>query len=209
MHRKVFLALAVVACLSAPALAVTTVTAGNWIFPAGAVDQVIQITSTNNAADVTAGMNFVIQIGDGVAGGKPLLTFVDIITGTIFAANNTGQFNTLPSQLPTPNPFSGQLTNPGFVYTGSVTTAAGTVTTAGLLGTVKVSTVGVPVGVYPLRLNKTQFPPVQFNFAPTAATRIDGTITVVPEPATVVMGLFAVAGLGAVAIRRRKARKAA
>jgi hypothetical protein len=209
MHRKVFLALAVVACLSAPALAVTTVTAGNWVFLPNTIDNEIKITSTNNAADVTAGMNFVVQIDNGVAGAKPIITFVDMITGTPFAGNNTGQFNTLPSQLPTPNPFSGQLTNPGYVYTGSVTTASGTVTTAGLLGTIKVSTVGVGPGVWPLRLNKTAFPPVAFNFAPTAATRIDGTITVVPEPATVVMGLFAVAGLGAVAIRRRRARKAA
>jgi hypothetical protein len=38
---------------------------------------------------------------------------------------------------------------------------------------------------------------------------VNGTITIVPEPGSIVMGLFAAAGLGAVVIRRRKARKAA
>jgi hypothetical protein len=209
MHKKAFFALAILGCLATAAQAVTTVTAGNYFFAPNTVNNEVKITGTNDANDQTAGMNFVIQIGDGVTAGQPLLTFVDLIAGTIFNSNNTGQFNTLPSQAPTPNPFSGNLTNPGIVYTGSVTTSSGTVGTAGLLGTLKFSTVGVAPGVYQLRLNKTAFPPVAFNFAPTAATRVDGTITVTPEPSAIVMGLIAATGLGAVMYRRRRARKAA
>jgi MYXO-CTERM domain-containing protein len=59
------------------------------------------------------------------------------------------------------------------------------------------------------------FPQPTFNFAPTAVVRDDFStdatayIQVVPEPTSVVLGLFAAAGLGAVVIRRRRARKAA
>jgi hypothetical protein len=204
MIRFATLALLILGCLAGIAQAVTTVTVGNWVFVGGTVDNVITITSTNDANDMTAGMNFVIQIDNGLPGPKPLITFVDMITGTPFQGNNTGQFNTLPSQLPTLNPFSGQLTNPGYVYTGSVTTASGVVGTAGLLGTIKVSMVGVPFGVYAVRLNKTAFPPVAFNFAPTATVRVDGTITFVPEPTTLALSAVALAGLVIVGWRVRR-----
>ncbi|MBI3840192.1 MAG: hypothetical protein HY288_19900 [Planctomycetia bacterium] len=36
----------------------------------------------------------------------------------------------------------------------------------------------------------------------------DGTVTIVPEPTSIVLGLFAAAGLGIVAIRKRRARRA-
>jgi hypothetical protein len=205
MLRRALLCLGLSLLFAAPAQAITIVRAGNWNFPNETPNNFITITSTNTANDMTAGMNFVVQIGDGVLGGKPLITGVDLITGTIFAGNNTGQFNTLPSQLPTPNPFSGTLTNPGVVYTGSVTTASGTVSTAGLLGTLKISTFGGIYGTWPLRLNKTAFPPVAFNFAPTAVTRIDGTITVDPEPSSLVIALIGAGGLAYFAYRRRRA----
>lgn len=38
-------------------------------------------------------------------------------------------------------------------------------------------------------------------------TIVDGAITIVPEPTSVVLGLFAAAGLGLVAIRKRRARR--
>jgi hypothetical protein len=205
MLRQSLVALALSSLFAASAQAVTTVSAGNWFIPAETLNNVITITSTNNANDMTAGMNFVVQIDNGLPGPKPVITFVDMITGTPFQGNNTGQFNTLPSQLPTSNPFSGQLTNPGYVYTGSVTTASGMVTTAGLLGTIKVSTVGAAWGIYPLRLNKTAFPPVAFNFAPTAVTRIDGTIFVDPEPSSMVIAAIGTGGLAYFAYRRRRA----
>jgi len=36
----------------------------------------------------------------------------------------------------------------------------------------------------------------------------NGSITIVPEPTSVVLGLFAAAGLAAVAVRKKRARRA-
>jgi hypothetical protein len=203
MLRRALLCLGLSLLCAAPVQALTIVNGGNWVF-GFAPNNVITITSTNTANDMTAGMNFVVQIGDGVSINNPIITAVDLVTDTIFSGNNTGQFNTLPNQSPTPNPFSGTLTNPGFVYTGSITTASGTVSTAGVLGRITVSTV-LSYGVYPLRLNKTAFPPVAFNFAPTAAMRIDGVITVLPEPSSFAIAALGAAGLAYFAYRRRRA----
>jgi len=52
----------------------------------------------------------------------------------------------------------------------------------------------------------TDFVALNNTFIPTAIT--DGSITIVPEPTSVVLGLFAAAGLGIVAIRKRRARRA-
>jgi hypothetical protein len=203
MIRFATLALFVLGYLAGMAQVVTTVTAGNWIYN-GEPELVIRITSTNDANDMTTGMEFVVQIGDGLPGPKPLITFADLITGTPFESNHFfGQFNVDPTQPLGLNPFSGQLPNPGYVYRGSVTTASGVVSTAGLLGTIKVSMVGVVPGVYPLRLNKTAFPPVAFNFVGSAVTRINGTITFVPEPTTLALAAVALAGLVIVGRRVR------
>jgi len=67
------------------------------------------------------------------------------------------------------------------------------------------------VGTWPLFLLGAAAGPTDFvapngTFVTTAIT--DGSITVVPEPTSVVLGLFAAAGLGIVAIRKRRARRA-
>lgn len=41
-----------------------------------------------------------------------------------------------------------------------------------------------------------------------AATVTDGSVTIVPEPSTIMLGLFAATGLGVVALRKRRARRA-
>jgi hypothetical protein len=203
MHRKVFLALGMVLCLGALAQgAITVSTGGPYVFAAGTTGNIVLITGVASAGEMVGGMNFVVGTGNQGAG-QPIISSVDILTGTVFAANNTGQF---PVGFPAP----------GTVVVYSVTTAAGTVSPTGLLGTLQISTVGVPVGIYALNLKKNVgFPQPTFNFAPTAVVRDDFTtdatayIQVVPEPTSVVLGLFAAAGLGAVVIRRRRARKAA
>lgn len=88
------------------------------------------------------GENFNAQIaGGGTANGGtpgPIFTGVDLITGTIFSGNNTGQQNlTLGSQ----------------VYSGSVITSSSTVPATGLLTTLTIDTTGFLGGeTYSLKL---------------------------------------------------------
>jgi hypothetical protein len=187
--------------------AITVSTGGPYVFTEGTVGNIVTVTGVAGAGELIQGMNFTIGTGNQGAG-QPIITAVDIIgVGTVFNGNNTGQFNVV-------NPVPATVT----VY--SVTTAAGTVSPTGTLGFVTISTVGVPVGVYALNLKKNVgFPQPTFSFAPAGFTVVrddfstDATAVIqvvpIPEPASVVLGLFAIAGLGAVVIRRRRARKAA
>ena len=105
--------------------------------------QRVQIFVTGGLA--VQGMNFNAQIADGgpELGGSidgPDITGVDVLAGTIFANNNTGQQN--------PGSFS-QL---GIRYT---TTNTGTVNASGLLGTITIDTTGFSSGGFDLRLDNT------------------------------------------------------
>jgi hypothetical protein len=207
MHRRVLFAVAIVCCLAAVAQAALTVsTGGPYSFMTGTVGNKIAITGSVSAGETVGGMNFVVGIGaqDATA---PVITAVDLIgPGTVFNPNNTGQFVV-------------GFGVPGTVVVYSVTTAAGTVSPVGTLGFLDISTVGIAPGSYALNLKKNVgFPQPVFNFAPTAVTRddfsTDATAIInvtpqIPEPASIVLGLFAAAGLGAVVIRRHRARKTA
>jgi len=149
----------------------------------------------------------------------------DVITGTIFASNHT-----------TPTDPGGGVEGPMTAWI-SVTTQAGTVTASGLLATLFVDTTGFTSGQWELDLGGTAGSngggsnagggtglydnaggPIGNNL-PTGSTSLAGVATsayqvfdtsiVVPEPSSVVLGLFAAVGLGFVAIRRRMARRAA
>jgi hypothetical protein len=215
MHRKVFLAIVMVCCLCASAHATVTVSVGGpYVFTENTVGNIVLLTATGG--DAVAGANYVLSIDTEIDAGLPLITAVDLEAGTIWAANNDGQVNTDPvGNANGP----GVLTVPGSRYRGSIITDAGTVTATGLLGTFTISTVGVAPGIYPLYLQKNVGTPMSiFNFAPTAVTRADFTtdenvhyieVVAIPEPASIVLGIFAAAGLSVVVLRRRRARKSA
>ena len=198
MFRKVGLSLAILVCLASSAYALPVIVLGNYNMPAGTTGNVINVFVTS---DVTVqGLNFIMDSNLAAAGG-PLITAVDIVgAGTVFGANNTGQ--------------GGSPAPPALKIKQSTTTAAGTVgpwAVSSLLAHVTFSTVGVSPGVYALRIMgmATAGGGSTTNFAIVAidanASR-NGTITVtsVPEPTTLVLGLFAAAGLGVVAIRNRR-----
>jgi len=117
-----------------------------------------------------AGLNFNIQIGDGVvtSGGAsaPVIAQADILTGTIFAANHTG--------LRTGADMQGDaVLVPQHEYQATTTTS-GTVIAGGLLAIVTIDTTGFQVGSWSLVMSSTVNGPT--DFAGVAATIIDGSI---------------------------------
>jgi hypothetical protein len=221
MQRKVLLTLALVFCLATAAQADLTVSVGNYTVPfsAGAATQQIPLFITGPATPITAS-NINVEIGPvGFTGGSfvfpngpsPTLNFSGqntvtpnsgTITGSVYstAANGFGDagtdnYNILVFQFLS-------------VPTSPVLSTAGT----GLLMNVIVNYGGVAPGTYPIIIDDANGNgPIDFqnNGNGVAATLINGSITITPEPSSVVLGLFAAASLGFVAIRKNRARRAA
>jgi hypothetical protein len=134
-----------------------------------------------SGGDFVAGLNFNAQVADGgsEAGGTingPKITGVDLLTGTPFAGNNTGQ--TEGGGVP-------QVA----IYT--VTTQNGTVSADGKLATLTLDTTGIAPGVYSLSLFETLNGPTSFlsGTGDTIDAAItDGSITIVPEPTIMALG---------------------
>lgn len=117
------------------------------------------------------GLNFNLQIADGgpAAGGVisgPAITAVDLLTGTIFAADNTGM------RLDAPDP-AGDDPVPQHTYRGT-STAAGTVAADGLLAMVTIDTTGFERGAWSLTISDTVNGAT--DFAGVEATILDGAI---------------------------------
>jgi hypothetical protein len=88
MLRSFGLSLAILVSLASAALATPTIVIGNYPLPSGSNNNVIQIFVTGG--DQVQGLNFIMDINNDLPGG-PTIMAVDILTGTIFAGNNTGQ----------------------------------------------------------------------------------------------------------------------
>lgn len=193
MQRKVVLSFAVLLCLTAVAQAVPLITVGNHILQPNMAGQTIDILVSGG--DAVAGTNFRAQVGDGgpPLGGvdvAPSMTGSIIAAGTIFAPNNTGMAD---------------LSIPPLYVELVTTTSAGTVAASGVVAKLTFDTTGFAGGSWVLSLNTLGGPT---DFGLLAADLQDGSITIVPEPSSVVLGLFAVAGFGAVVIRKRRASRA-
>jgi len=127
-------------------------------------------------SEKTAGLNFNVQTGDGgtAAGGTiyaPAITAGDILTGTIFASNNTGQGG------------GGALADQ--VYEATTTTSSGKVSADGMLATVTFDTTGFFVGdgPFPLIMSVTVNGPTDFAGTPGVTLSVtDGQITLLQAP---------------------------
>lgn len=152
---------------------------GNNDLAANSVGQVvnlfIQNTGTTSADDVQVfGISFNVQIADGsTSTSAPNLTGVDILTGSVFASNNTGQQN------PTMTVHHWNATTT--TSSGAATLVHGTTTEIGQL---TIDTTGFSSGSWALSLTLYNGGTHYFdNHAnPIVPTITDGTITVVPEP---------------------------
>jgi MYXO-CTERM domain-containing protein len=204
--RKVGLSLAVLLCLAGVAQAATSIVVGNHILQPNQAGQVVQIFVAGG--DQIQGMNLNAQIGaDPENAVTPVFEFgggagasTIIGAGTIFAPNNVGM---------------NDVTFYPALFQAGTATSTGTVAANGLLATLVIDTTGFFSGTWALSLNNTLGGPTDWagsifngNEVPNPEI-IDGSITIeIPEPTSIVMGMFGLAGLGAVAIRRRRARQA-
>src|SRR5687768_3460768 len=132
---------AAIAGLAGIASAVPVITVGNHELLPNTAGQTIQIHVSGG--DDVDGLNFNAQIGNGgpEVGGTdgPNLT-ADIINGTIFAGNNTGQQD--PGSVPQ-------------VAARTTTTGQGTVDAQGVLATLTIDTTGFFTGTFDLLLSNT------------------------------------------------------
>jgi hypothetical protein len=226
MQRKVCLSLALMLCLAAVAQASPTITLGNYNLLPNTAGQQIVINVTGivpNAGNTAApgnvnGMVFSVAIGEGGPGFGgvigPVMTAIDVDSGpSIWVAPQSPAGHNAPADFIDAGGQLGQssfLTISGFVNV-----------TGGVLATLIVDTTGFGPGTHKLTLSggviEENLGNTELSGSSTPDPTIivyqfyDGTggqITIVPEPSSVVLGLFAVAGLGAVAIRKRRARRA-
>jgi hypothetical protein len=122
-----------------------SVAVGNHLLMANTPNQTFTIQITGG--EQVAGEDFFAQIGDGGAynngvNSKPSFANVDIIGGTIFAANNNG---------PQVNPTVPNSAHPLIWEMGTVT-ASGSVAATGKLATLTIDTTGLSSGTFPLVL---------------------------------------------------------
>lgn len=159
-------------------------------------NQVIEFFVTGTG-ETAPGLNFNIQVGDGgTAGGGsivgPAITGLDIISGTIFDGNNTGQAGLGAGTVPQ-------------VAGATTTTNSGTVEPDGLLATVTFDTTGFGLGTGPfdLLLSDTLNGMTEFPFASDDLVVTDGRILIVPVPEPAGLILF-LSGGACMFFRRRR-----
>jgi len=200
MQRRLLtiFALAVVMCLPITAMAVPTITAGNHVFQEGVGNVSFDILA--GGGDGVQGVDLLVFTGTnggdltGNSPDAPTIVSVDVVgAGTIFQPNNTGQNN---------------ITVGTNIYQGGTTTGTGTVAADGVLAHVTIDITGWAIGVYPLWVSDAN--PLFGDgllgsaYSQQITSAADGTITIVPEPSSIVLGLFAAAGMAAMVIRRRR-----
>ena len=202
--------LAVLLFVVSPALAAINIDVGDHIIYADLPDQIVQIYVTGDE-DVQALIAY-LQVANGGPeaepwlGGEtgidgPVITALDIITGTIFDGNNMGQFGDDDN-----DPDTGEDLVPQY-EAGETITASGTVVATGLLVTLTLDTTGFLEGTWDLRMADTITGDSSFPYSdPPTITNGSITLVPIPEPAVVLQLLTGLAGLGLVATWRRRLR---
>jgi hypothetical protein len=154
--------------------------------------------SSPSAVDV-AGLNFNIQLGDGTVG--PTITGVDLLTGTPFASNNTGQTDNSSGAHQafwTVTTSSGAVSlSPGSTKVATVTFDGTSLTSGQNWGLFLEATHNGPTRYLDTTVNANDIP----------MTITDGSLTIVPEPSTYAL----ISGVGclafAAAFRRARGRQ--
>jgi hypothetical protein len=134
--------------------------------------QQVQVFATGSEA--VSGIDFFVQIGDGgtTVGGDdtgPTITNLDLVTGTIFASNNSGAF-TDPAPL---------------IWSATTTTMGGTVPAGGLLATLTIDTTGLTTGQFDFLLNPPATGPTAFADPGVTTTLTGGWLRIGAAPGPV------------------------
>ncbi len=200
MQRRFVALFAVVAVLAMPALAsaAVTVTASNHVFGPGGGVAVVDVIITSDAGEGLNSMDLNAIVNNNVGGG-PIITGFNI-TGapTLWQLNATTLINGVDP--PGTEIFESVVNN------SAVNSAIGA---SSILATVTIDTTGLGPGAWPWSVgpnpNSQTAPTTLFSVSgEIVPVYFDGVISVVPEPSSVVLGLFAAAGMAAVVIRRRR-----
>jgi hypothetical protein len=147
------------------------ITAGMHTLLPNTPGQQLQILTTGGEG--VSGIDFFVQIGDGgpTVGGDdtgPTITNLDLVAGTIFAANNSGIF-TDPAPL---------------IWGATTTTTSGTVPADGLVATLTIDTTGLSTGQFDLILNPPATGPTAFADSSVTTSLTNGWLRIGAAPMT-------------------------
>ena len=204
MQRRAFLFLIGMLALPALAKAAVTITVPNQGLLPNMSGQFIDIMIAATAGEGLNSMDFDLVINN-LAAGAPPVTALNITSApTLWAANATTLF---PGIDP---PSSTEI----FQSVANNSAVDSPIGVSSVLARLTVDTTGFGAGGGPWSLeldNPGGAAPtvLQAVGGPVLPTIINGSMFIIPEPSSVVLGVFAAAGLALVAVRRRRARCAA
>src|SRR5688572_27391250 len=157
-------------CWAAPFASAAAIDAGMHTLVPNMPGQQVQIHVSGGEA--VSGIDLFVQVGDGgtTVGGDdtgPEITNLDLVTGTIFAANHTDVF-TDPAPL---------------IWGATTTTTTGTVAANGILATLTIDTTGITTGQFDLLLNPPATGPTAFADAGVVTNLTNGLLQIGVAPA--------------------------
>jgi hypothetical protein len=203
MQRRFVVLVAVIAVLAMPALvsAAVTVNVGNHVLQPNQAGQVVDIIITSTAGEGLNSMDLDILLA---GPGSPTATALSLNgVGTLFAQNASTIF-------PGIDPPSDTELFQSVANNAAVNSVIGA---SSVLARVTFDTTGIFAGVFPWSVDDAEASgggsfgsSFQATGGPVIPQLIAGelSIFVVPEPSSIVLGLFAAAGMASVVIRRRR-----
>jgi hypothetical protein len=153
------------ACFASSVARAAAVNAGTHVLAPNMAGQ--QVPILVSGSDAVSGIDLFVQVGDGgtTVGGDdtgPRITQVDLVSGTIFAGNNTGVFLD-PAPL---------------IWGATTTTQSGSVSASGVLATLTIDTTGMFVGQFDLILNPPSTGPTAFADAGITTSLTNGLLAI-------------------------------
>lgn len=217
----ILLGLTIALFTAVPAQAVIIISTGDYVWNPGSGNETVSISITTDAAEEISALDLYLVVNgdDGAGSGAPAPFAVSIdmdsSSAYTFWSGNPGGTTVNPYGDPWDVQSSGSTGHSVFyaAFTDALTSPNNVVPITGLLATLTFANLTALPGVYSLSLtDNTIWGPTLVGTHGIGALvlgsdyfLVDGTITIVPEPSSVVLGMCAAAALAAVVIRRRRA----